>query len=294
VTNARYVSACAKSKDYCKEEDEEDDGYIEGRTLPSYIRQEDGTIISVKELVLKDKHGNIADTIAPNTVGGWIASEKNLSPNGNCWVYPGARIEDDAQVSGHARIQAGKVEGTAQISGHAVIHLSGSGRISDAARIDGDVQITANSVIEDNARITGENMVIRGTTIKDNVRLTGKARNINGVMVAPEIIASEISGNARLDIEDALISGSTIKDLATISGRPTIEDSTVSGQGKVAECAQVRIGSEITERAQVMGSTKLNAVVLNKQAYVATKSPFFDLTISTYLTEEYDLNTDCA
>jgi bifunctional N-acetylglucosamine-1-phosphate-uridyltransferase/glucosamine-1-phosphate-acetyltransferase GlmU-like protein len=217
-----------------------------------------------------------------------------------CWVFSGARIEDDARVSGNAIIYAGKIEGAAQISGYAKINLTGSGRISDAVRINGEVEINTNSVIEDNVIINGEKLVMEGMNIKENVRLTAKPKTIvdeitneEEIVGTPAITNSEISGDVVLDVEDTMINGSTIQDLAKISGRPLIEDSTVKDHGKVSECASIRVGSEITERGQVMGSTQLIGVVLNKQAYVATKSEFRDMTISTCVVEEYDLEVDC-
>ena len=37
--------------------------------------------------------------------GGWIESEKNLSHDGNAWVYGNAWVSDDARVSGDADIK---------------------------------------------------------------------------------------------------------------------------------------------------------------------------------------------
>ena len=40
--------------------------------------------------------------IEKGEVGGYIASEKNLSQSGNAWVYGDARVYGDAEVSGNA------------------------------------------------------------------------------------------------------------------------------------------------------------------------------------------------
>lgn len=37
-------------------------------------------------------------------LGGWIESEKNLSREGNCWVYGNAWVSGNAQVYGDARV----------------------------------------------------------------------------------------------------------------------------------------------------------------------------------------------
>ena len=42
--------------------------------------------------------------IEKGEVGGYIASEKNLSQSGNAWVYGDARVYGDAWVSGNAEV----------------------------------------------------------------------------------------------------------------------------------------------------------------------------------------------
>lgn len=42
-------------------------------------------------------------------LGGWIESERNLSQEGNCWVYDEAKVFDNAEVFGGAKI-FGKAE----------------------------------------------------------------------------------------------------------------------------------------------------------------------------------------
>lgn len=37
-------------------------------------------------------------------VGGWIESERNLSPFGDCWVFDDAKVYDDARVYDNAKI----------------------------------------------------------------------------------------------------------------------------------------------------------------------------------------------
>lgn len=44
-----------------------------------------------------------------NDLGGWIQSERNLSQEGNCWVYDEAKVFDDAEVFNGAKI-FGKAE----------------------------------------------------------------------------------------------------------------------------------------------------------------------------------------
>ena len=58
--------------------------------------------------------------IGKGEVGGYIASEKNLSQSGNAWVYGDARVYGDAWVSGNARVYGdAEVSGNAKVSGNA-------------------------------------------------------------------------------------------------------------------------------------------------------------------------------
>ena len=65
-----------------------------------------------------DSFGNVKK----GELGGWIESEKNLSQDGNAWVYGNAKVReyawvcDNAKVYGHA-----KVFGHATISGDATV-----------------------------------------------------------------------------------------------------------------------------------------------------------------------------
>ena len=44
--------------------------------------------------------GNVSE----GELGGWIEKEKNLSHDGNAWVYDNAMVCDDARVCGNARV----------------------------------------------------------------------------------------------------------------------------------------------------------------------------------------------
>jgi hypothetical protein len=67
-------------------------------------------------------------------LGGYIESEKNLSQDGNAWVYGDARVSGDAWVSGDAR-----VSGDAWVYGDARVY--GDAWVSGGARVSGDARI---------------------------------------------------------------------------------------------------------------------------------------------------------
>lgn len=79
-------------------------------------------------------------------IGGWVASEHNLSHDGDCWVYCTARVHRDACVYGDARVlEKAIVGGSALIGGSAVI--GGRVCVDGFARISGSVLICGSSRI---------------------------------------------------------------------------------------------------------------------------------------------------
>ena len=98
------------------------------------------------ELIESDKEGlyrikalrdfcNDVTKIKKGDIGGYVASEDNLSHEGNCWLFDDTMVYDKAQVSGNAYVC-----GNAQIYGHALVtdntFIGDNARIFDHAVID--------------------------------------------------------------------------------------------------------------------------------------------------------------
>jgi len=60
-----------------------------------YEINEEGRIVALKSFGGDVKEGD---------VGGFVASEANLSQEGNCWVYDNAKVSENAVVSGNAKV----------------------------------------------------------------------------------------------------------------------------------------------------------------------------------------------
>jgi len=67
-------------------------------------------------------------------LGGFVASELNLSHDGNCWVYGEATVSE-----------YGRVEGDAKVLERA--HVCGNAKVLGIASIDGDAVVCGNAVI---------------------------------------------------------------------------------------------------------------------------------------------------
>lgn len=73
-------------------------------------------------------------------LGGYVESEKNLSHDGNAWIYDQAAVSGNAAVTGNALVSGhASVSGDCKISGDAII-----GGWTD---IQGDAQISGRSWI---------------------------------------------------------------------------------------------------------------------------------------------------
>lgn len=81
-------------------------------------------------------------------IGGWIEDERNLSADGNAWVYGSAVVYGSALVSGNAR-----VSGDAEVSGDARVH--DNALVGDFARVSGFAKVYGYAVVRDNALVSG-------------------------------------------------------------------------------------------------------------------------------------------
>ena len=131
------------------------------------------------ELVLSDKHGigeNYGfDPPYPATVyrlralrdfgdvkagdlGGYVASERNLSQDGNCWVYDNSEIFDNARIYDNAQVH-------------------GDSRVFEDAQIGGDVQVYLTATVhgfakfEGHQKLNGGDYIIPPRTWEENFQI---------------------------------------------------------------------------------------------------------------------------
>ena len=126
--------------------------------------------------------------------GGLIDNEDNLSHEGNCWVYYGARVFGYAKVSDNAC-----VSGNAEVCGNA--RIWGNAQIGENAKVYGEAQVSENASIYgsarvyDNAKIYGRAQVFGWANIYDNACVRGEAR-IGGMIILNR--HPRIQGNVKL------------------------------------------------------------------------------------------------
>ena len=110
---------------------------------------------------LKDfKDDELYQDVKAGDLGGYVEKEKNLSQEGNCWVYGNARVYGDARVFGSAY-----VFDNASVYGNAYVF--------DNARVYGDAYVFDNARVFGSAYVFDEACVYGNACVCDNAKVRG-------------------------------------------------------------------------------------------------------------------------
>jgi len=151
------------------------------------VKQEDTTLYRIRALR--------AGPWGPvGTIGGYVEKESNLSQEGDCWIHGGAKVFDNACISGGAHVSE-----EAHIGDDS--HVRGSALIYGKARIYGNSNVSGYSCVYDNSRIYGNSNVSGYSCVYGNARLSGNA-HVGG--------NSRVYGNARLSGEARVYGNSRV------------------------------------------------------------------------------------
>ena len=97
--------------------------------------------------------------------GGFVQSEKNLSHDGDCWIFNDAKVFDNANVYGSA-----EVFGDAMIYCSAKVfdnaNVFGDAKVFGCAEVFGNAYVYGNANVFDNANVCGSVKVCGDTTIR--------------------------------------------------------------------------------------------------------------------------------
>ncbi len=120
--------------------------------------------------------------------GGFVASEKNLSQNGNCWVYRNARVYPNACVFGDAQVYGNaSISGKAKVFGNAKVF--GDAKVCEATEVYGDAMVLGNTMVYGKAKVFGKAQVFGDAKVKGDAQVYGNAQ-VDG--------NAEIGGNAKI------------------------------------------------------------------------------------------------
>ena len=147
---------------------------------------------------------DIPNVAKREALGGYVASESNLSHKGKCWVggeakvCDKAQVCDNAQVYGNARIlNNARVSGNAEVSDEASIgdnaQVSGNARVSGNAMVYGHAQVSDNALVSGDARVSDNAQVSENASICDDAEVSDNAHVSGNAMVYGH---AQVSGNA--------------------------------------------------------------------------------------------------
>ena len=95
-------------------------------------------------------------------IGGYVENEKNLSQNGNCWIYNNAKVYDDGRVFDNAIIKDNaEVFDNASVLDNAIIQ-------DNAICYDNSV-IYRNAVCGIDTKVYGHGVIYEGTYLNINI-----------------------------------------------------------------------------------------------------------------------------
>ena len=101
-------------------------------------------------------------------LGGWVESERNLSYEGDCWLFDEAKAYDNSQLSGNACA-----------SGYTL--LFDNSQLSGNARASGDTLLFDNACAYGNARLSGNARASSGARLSDDMYATQEVVYIGGL-----------------------------------------------------------------------------------------------------------------
>ena len=121
--------------------------------------------------------------VKAGTLGGFVASTRNLSQDGDCWVADDACVYDEAFISCDAQIR-----GLACVYGRA--RIFDKGQVLGCAHVFNDAWVFKNGIVFDSALVFGH------AQVRDNGLVFGRARVSGFVRI---IGSGEVGGDLRLD-----------------------------------------------------------------------------------------------
>ena len=138
--------------------------------------------------------------------GGWIESEKNLSQDGNAWVYDNAmvfdnaRVDDNATVFGYSTVfDNARVDDNARVCGHATVYgyaeVGDDATVGGNAKVGGNATFRENATVRDSAWVCGYATVFGYSTVRDSAWVGGDAMVSGNATVGGN---AKVGGNVRV------------------------------------------------------------------------------------------------
>ena len=178
-------------------------------------------------------------------LGGYIESERNLSQEGDCWVYDKAKVTDEAKIYGNA-----KIKGYVVISDNAEVF--DNAKVYDYAEVSGNAKVYGNAQVEDSAKIYNKVEVFDNALIDKETTLYNKAK---------------VYGNAKVTENAELHDEVQVYDNAKIDNARLYDKAQVGDNAKVFGKAQVYGNAKVFEYTEISDDTKIidNTIIENSK-----------------------------
>lgn len=199
------------------------------RLLEHDAIQVDGNTLYRIQAVRSFMHPRMG-SIPQGSLGGYVASENNLSQNDVSW------ISGDAKVYGYARVEEfGLVKDQAVVRDLASV--IGNAVVLGSATVSGYAQIADHASVMDHAQISEEATVKGSSVVSEEARVSGNAEVNNSSVAHGSVIAgnavfkdSEAAYNAVVD-GNAYVKGSVVQ--GRVTGYAKLVDNTILSQHHV-------------------------------------------------------------
>ena len=168
-------------------------------------------------------------SVKKGDIGGFVESERNLSHDGNCWIFREAKVYGDAQVFGDALV-----------SDNAMVF--NNAEVCGKAHVFGDALVSDNAMVTINATVCGNAHVYDDAWVSDNACVTSNARVFGN---------ATINGDAVITDEASVCGYSTITDNAMVCGNTEIRDTAYIGDDAIVVNAVIEGNASIIGEAEI-------------------------------------------
>ena len=131
------------------------------------LLEDDTVLVDGRTLYRIEALRDFAD-VKKGDKGGYVENEKNLSHEGDCWVYNSAKVYDNARVYDNAKVyDDAVVRGSAKVFRRAMV--CDNALVYDKALVYGKV------IIRDNAKVYGRTILCNYAVVEGSAEVYGRA-----------------------------------------------------------------------------------------------------------------------
>lgn len=149
------------------------------------LLEDDTVLVDGRTLYRIEALRDFAD-VKKGDKGGYVENEKNLSHEGDCWVYNSAKVYDNARVYDNAKVyDDAVVRGSAKVFRRAMVR--DNAMIYDKAVVFGEV------IIHDNAKVYERAVLCNYAVVGGSAEVYGRAGVYGNAVISGNAVVSDTS-----------------------------------------------------------------------------------------------------